>query len=415
MSSVAAYADDRRRHARSRAFLDLRPVGRVRRDRARAALLRGRGADRARAARHGAHLFAPRPRAARLDPARQARRVRAGRDPRDDRPVRLGDGRRAQRAVTIDRCRARIALLEAQKHDIDAAIAELDRIRRAARSRPRAATPKDTDHAAIYAPRARYALRARACRRARPTTPICPGFENATPDTVDAVLDEGGRFVAEVLFPLNHSGDQEGCTRHDDGSVTTPKGFKEAYDAVRRIGLGHAVRARSSSAGRGCRTSCRPRSRNIMISVEHGVRDVSRADARRDRRAAGQGQPEQQAKYVPKMVVGQMGRDDEPDRAAMRHRSGPDPHQAPSRRRTASYAITGTKIFISSGEHDLTENIIHLVLAKTPGAPDSSKGISLFVVPKFMVERRRLAGRAQRGVSAARSSTRWASTPIRPA
>ena len=80
-----------------------------------------------------------------------------------------------------------------------------------------------------------------------------------------------------------------------------------------------------------------------------------------------------------------------------------------------SYKITGTKIFISAGEHDMAENIIHLVLARIEGAPAGIKGISLFVVPKFLVECRRLARRAQRRDRAARSSTRWASTAIRPA
>ena len=81
----------------------------------------------------------------------------------------------------------------------------------------------------------------------------------------------------------------------------------------------------------------------------------------------------------------------------------------------ARYKITGTKIFISAGEHDLADNIIHLVLAKTPGAPEASKGISLFIVPKFLVNDDGIAGRAQRAVRAARSRRRWASTATPPA
>ena len=88
-----------------------------------------------------------------------------------------------------------------------------------------------------------------------------PSFAAATPDTVDAVLEEGGRFVAEVLFPLNQSGDQEGCTRHPDGTVTTPKGFKDAYAKFVESGWARFPRPRHS-AGRICRTSSRRRFRN---------------------------------------------------------------------------------------------------------------------------------------------------------
>jgi alkylation response protein AidB-like acyl-CoA dehydrogenase len=97
----------------------------------------------------------------------------------------------------------------------------------------------------------------------------------------------------------------------------------------------------------------------------------------------------------------------------LRHRSRPLKTKAEPQA-DGSYKITGTKIFISSGEHDLAENIIHLVLAKIAGAPDNVKGISLFIVPKFLVNEDGSLGRAQR-VVAARSSTRWASTAIRPA
>ncbi|MDR2858766.1 MAG: acyl-CoA dehydrogenase C-terminal domain-containing protein [Novosphingobium sp.] len=217
-----------------------------------------------------------------------------------------------------------------------------------------------------------------------------PGFETVTPDIVDAVIEESGKFAAEVLAPLNASGDAQGCTRNADGSVTTPDGFRDAHRRFREAGwstlsapaafggqgmpqvLGFAVEEFMSSA-------------NQAFSMYPGLTNgaVSALLAR--------GAPELQQKYVPRMVsnewLGTMNLTEPQcgtDLGLIRTRAEPQAD--------GTYAVTGTKIFISAGEHDLTGNIIHLVLARTPGAPEGTRGISLFVVPKFLVDDNGLPG-----------------------
>ncbi|KPF91214.1 acyl-CoA dehydrogenase [Novosphingobium sp. AAP83] len=210
-----------------------------------------------------------------------------------------------------------------------------------------------------------------------------PGFESATQDMTDAIIEEAGRFVTEVVAPINLSGDKEGCTRHADGSVTTPAGFKVAYRQY-IDGAWGTLSAPEAYGGQGLP--------HVMgFTMELYLASANQAFAMYPGLANGaisaireKGSPEQQAMYLPKMVSGEwLGTMNltEPhcgtDLGLIRTRAEPQAD--------GSYAITGTKIFISAGDHDLTENIIHLVLAKTPGAPESSKGISLFIVPKFIV------------------------------
>ncbi len=211
-----------------------------------------------------------------------------------------------------------------------------------------------------------------------------PGFEAASADVTDAVINEGGKFCAEVLAPINQSGDQEGCTRHEDGSVTAPKGFKEAFDQFREAGWG-TLSQPEEFGGQGM-------PHVLGFAFEEFVSSANQAFGMYPGLTNGavsallaKGSQEQKEKYLPKMISndwpGPMNLT-EPhcgtDLGMIRTKAEPQAD--------GSYAITGTKIFISAGEHDMADNIIHLVLAKTPGAPDSTKGISLFVVPKFLVE-----------------------------
>ncbi|TNE61576.1 MAG: acyl-CoA dehydrogenase [Sphingomonadales bacterium] len=210
-----------------------------------------------------------------------------------------------------------------------------------------------------------------------------PGFENASEDLVNSILEEGGKFTSEVIAPLNQVGDQEGCTRHEDGSVTTPPGFKEAFNQYRDAGWGTLTQP-EEFGGQGLPQVIGFALKEMMSSANQSFGMYPGLTNGAIEALKAKGTPEQKQTYVPKMVTGEWTGTmnlTEPhagtDLGMIRTKAEPQAD--------GSYRITGTKIFISAGEHDMADNIIHLVLAKTPGAPDSSKGISLFVVPKFLV------------------------------
>ncbi|KAA0971160.1 acyl-CoA dehydrogenase [Aureimonas fodinaquatilis] len=209
-----------------------------------------------------------------------------------------------------------------------------------------------------------------------------PGFEEATPDLTAAILEEAGRFAAEVFHPLNQSGDRQGCTRHEDGAVTTPTGFKEAYNLFREAGWG-GLSANPEFGGQGL-------PHTLAAAVNEYLSSANMAFAMYPGLTSGaiaaieaHGQPEQKALYLPHMIDGRWTGTmnlTEPqcgtDLGLLRTKAVPQAD--------GSYKISGQKIFISAGEHDLSENIVHLVLARIEGAPSGVKGISLFIAPKFL-------------------------------
>ncbi|MBX9868944.1 MAG: acyl-CoA dehydrogenase family protein, partial [Burkholderiaceae bacterium] len=210
-----------------------------------------------------------------------------------------------------------------------------------------------------------------------------PKYVDIDADIINQVLEEGGKFTSEVLFPLNHSGDREGC-HYDKTShaVSTPKGFKEAYQQYIAAGW-PALSCDPEFGGQGLPLVMNNAFYEMLNSsnqawtmypgLSHGAYECIHEH----------GTAEQKSLYLPKLISGEWTGTmclTEPhcgtDLGMLRSKAEPQ--------EGGTYKISGAKIFISAGEHDMVENIVHLVLARLPGAPTGSKGISLFVVPKFL-------------------------------
>ncbi|ORU90247.1 MAG: acyl-CoA dehydrogenase [Cycloclasticus sp. symbiont of Poecilosclerida sp. M] len=211
-----------------------------------------------------------------------------------------------------------------------------------------------------------------------------PMFDEMTPDLTDVIFEEAGKISEALLFPLNRSGDEQGCS-FNNGKVTTPDGFKEAYTEMTKSGWGNLT-CNKQHGGQGLPHYIANAvdemiiSSNMSFSIYMGL-TIGAYNAIEKFASEGLKQ-----KFLPNMVSGKWSGTmclTEPhcgtDLALIRTLATP--------LSDGSYDITGSKIFISAGEHDLTENILHLVLARTPGAPAGIKGISLFIVPKIKINK----------------------------
>ena len=201
--------------------------------------------------------------------------------------------------------------------------------------------------------------------------------------TVDMILDEMAKFATEILLPLNQSGDEEGAKYLGEGRVATPSGFQEAFRAYADagwIGLG----GDPEYGGQGMPKMVTMLVEEMLFATNQSFTLYPILTVGATLSLLATASCEQKAQYLEKMYSGQWAG----TMCLTESHSGTDLGIIKTRatpNEDGSYAITGTKIFITGGEHDLTENIIHLVLAKTPNAPAGSKGISLFIVPKFIV------------------------------
>ena len=209
------------------------------------------------------------------------------------------------------------------------------------------------------------------------------GYDMVSEDLVDAVLDEAGKLAGEVIAPLNHAGDMAGSIRNADGSVTTPDGFRDAWKAMSEGGW-VGLNADPAHGGMGL-PQCVSAAVNEMwnsATMSFALCQLLTQGAIHALEVVGS--DEQKATYLPRLNAGEWTGTmnlTEPqagtDLAALRTTATPQGDH---------YRIRGQKIYITYGEHDLSENIIHLVLARLPDAPPGVKGISLFIVPKFLVD-----------------------------
>jgi len=210
-----------------------------------------------------------------------------------------------------------------------------------------------------------------------------PGYEEATPDTVDAILEEASKFASGVLDPINYSGDREG-SKWTDGEVRTPKGFREAYKQFCEGGW-NALPFEHEWGGQGL-------PRLVSTPVQEMWKSSNMSFSLCPLLTGGaiealvlRGSDELKKAYLPKMVEGRWTG----TMNLTEPQAGSDLSLVKTRAERSGdhYLISGQKIFITYGEHDLAENIVHLVLARTPEAPEGVKGISLFIVPKFVPEK----------------------------
>jgi alkylation response protein AidB-like acyl-CoA dehydrogenase len=209
-----------------------------------------------------------------------------------------------------------------------------------------------------------------------------PGHEHADKDLTFGILDEAGRFMADLVAPLNRIGDEEGATLHPDGSVTLPDGYKEAYTQYVAAGW-NGVKSPMEYGGHGFPVVVGTAVQELLTTAAMAFSlcpMLTQSAALAMERHASE---EQKATYLAKLISGEWTGTmvlSEPeagsDLGAVRTRAVPQDD--------GTWRIFGTKIFITWGEHDLAENIIHLVLARAPDAPPGTKGISLFIVPKFL-------------------------------
>lgn len=208
-----------------------------------------------------------------------------------------------------------------------------------------------------------------------------PGYEDATPELVDAVLSEGARLAREVLAPLNHHGDREGAT-YENGAVRTPAGFPDAYQRFVDGGWG-SLPFDPAYGGQGLPWAVATAAQEMWNAANLSFALAPLLTQGAVELLQAHGSDEQKATYLPKMITGAWSGTmnlTEPqagsDLSALKTRAVRDGDH---------YRITGQKIYITWGEHDCAENIVHMVLARTPDAPAGTRGISLFIVPKFLV------------------------------